>query len=405
VDATTPEAATFGAYILDAGPQLVLRDMTIRSGVAGGGRSGAVGAAGSPPTVVAGEGMPPRGAIENASHQCVSGPTNVVAGGAGGRNACDGTNVHGGEGGSPSCPSFAMFQPDGRRGLAAAAPGGVGGAGGQDSRGPITGLSCSMPVCCGLADFTVPTDFMGPQSGSPGGDGEDGRPGRGCRDALGRFDGDVWAGDVATRGTDGTAGSGGGGGGAGGGAEMDWFAGACEFADGLGGGGGGGGAGGCGGSAGRPGRSGGPSVAILVRRIRGVALPSIVDVTITPADGGRGGDGGGGGDGGLGGTGALGGSLPRASRSTPTLAGPFPGGRGGRGGDGGSGGGGGGGCGGGSVGVWVTGIGPTEPPEVTAWRARNRFVLGRGGVAGRGGGGAAAAADGMAGGAIDVVVQ
>ncbi|MEM9191213.1 MAG: hypothetical protein AAGF12_18725 [Myxococcota bacterium] len=326
---------------------------------------------------------------------------NTVSGGDGGSNSCGANDVSGGTGGAPSCPSFASRQPSGAPGLGLGA--GAGGQGGQDSTGPIMGASCSQAVCCGLADFSVPSQFTGPQAGERGTDGQNGNAGRGCSDALGNFVGEIWTGVTATTGTSGTPGSGGGGGGAGGGTEMTFFTGQCEFADGLGGGGGGGGAGGCGGSAGTAGTSGGPSVALVIRYTgAGATLPTIEGVTLGPSDGGRGGDGGAGGDGGLGGVGALGGALPREDRNTPTLAGPFPGARGGTGGAGGAGGGAGGGCGGASVGVWVTGANPSGTGALTA---QNEFELGRGGVAGRGGGGSAAAADGVAGGAIDVVVR
>lgn len=407
LDATEPSAAAFGAYLLDPGPALVLRELEIRSGVGGAGTPGNRGAAGSASTAEARAGDPPRAAVENTSHECVRGAANTVAGGRGGQNTCDSIDVAGGTGGSPTCPEFAEQQPNGRRGNAVGSLlGGPGGTGGQDSQGPITGSSCSLPVCCGLADFTVPTEFVGPQAGSPGRDGSPGTPGAGCSDALGHFAMDIWMGDRATRGTAGGAGTGGGGGGAGGGAVMDWYAGACEFPDGLGGGGGGGGCGGCGGRLGQPGTSGGPAVALLVRyTTRPSAVPTFRGMILVPSDGGRGGDGGAGGDGGIGGTGAQGGSVPREDRATPTLAGPFPGGRGGAGGNGGPGGGAGGGCGGSAVGVWLTGAGSTAPPGVAAWRTGNMFRLGRGGVAGLGGGGGAAAPAGAEGGAVDVVVR
>jgi hypothetical protein len=404
-DAIGASAPAFGVFLDRPGPLLVINRSAIRSGVAGRGDNGRAGAAGAAPSGAAEEGRAPRGAFEDASHVCTPGMRNVVAGGAGGENTCRGATTRGGRGGSPTCPTFASFQPSGENapsvgGLA----GGSGGTGGQDSNGPIMGISCSEAVCCGLADFTVPTDFRGPQAGTAGRDGSNGTAGRGCDDPFGRFDAGMWVPDVGTAGTDGTAGTGGGGGGGGGGAEMDWFFSVCEFADGLGGGGGGGGGGGCGGGSGRPGTSGAPAAAIVMRTTAGAMLPTLTALTLSPGDGGRGGDGGAGGDGGLGGPGAFGGTLPREARSTPTLAGPFPGGRGGAGANGGAGGGGGGGCGGASVGVWLTGI-TAEPAEVGRYRADNTFRLGRAGLAGRGGGGAAAAADGVEGGAIDVVVR
>jgi len=401
-DAETASSAAFGAVLVDPGPRLQIRDAEIVSGVPGSGsngRSGEVGAAPEP----AEDGDLPRGAVEDAFHGCEAIDANVVEGGRGGANVCDGLDVSGGAGGSPSCPSFAEQQPNGRPGNGGA--GGGGGRGGEDSMGPITGgPSCPAPPCCGLADFTVPTDFSGPQAGTTGGDGRVGTSGRGCSDAIGSFAGRTWTPADATGGTRGTAGSGGGGGGAGGGSEMTWFDGSCEFADGLGGGGGGGGAGGCGGDPGSPGTSGGPAAAILVffEDDGPVDPPVFRGLTLRPADGGRGGDGGAGGDGGRGGAGGLGGELPRGDRSTPTLAGPFPGGRGGRGGNGGPGGGGGGGCGGGSVGIWATG---TRTVPTTQWETENDFVLGAPGLGGQGGGGGAAGADGAEGGASDVLVR
>ncbi|MBO6933568.1 MAG: hypothetical protein JJ863_01290 [Deltaproteobacteria bacterium] len=399
-DALTPSTAAFGAALLNPGRQLTLADATIIAGVPGSGMNGTSGSAGGESTTAAEAGDPPRGAIENAMHVCQSGPPNTVAGGDGGVNSCAGSNVSGGNGGSPGCPVFAMFQPSGRSGQGAGA--GSGGTGGQDSQGPISGPGCpGRPLCCGLADFTVPTDFRGPQSGTAGRDGRPGAPGGSCDDALGTFMGPLWVPADASMGTGGSAGSGGGGGGGGGGAVMDWNDGLCEFVDGIGGGGGGGGAGGCGGDPGTPGTSGGPSVAVLVRFTGAMEMPTLSGLALRPSDGGRGGDGGAGGDGGRGGTGGLGGELPREDRSTPTLSGPFPGGRGGLGGSGGSGGGAGAGCGGGSIGIWVTG----GRPDVAAWEADNTFMLGAGGLPGQGGGGDAPAAPGAEGGAVDVVVR
>jgi hypothetical protein len=402
-DATAPSAPAFGASLVNPGAQLQLRSMQVRSGDGGSGMPGADGDPGAQSATPAEQGAPPRAAIEDASHQCIEGEDNRVAGGEGGSNSCGGVDVSGGEGGSPGCPEFAQEQPPGQRGdNARGLTGGEGGTGGQDSEGPIEGRSCSQDVCCGLADFTVPSRFQGPEPGEPGQDGSPGEPGRACTDALGQFEEGEWVAGAASAGTAGNPGSGGGGGGAGGGAEIEWHDGDCEFRDGLGGGGGGGGAGGCGGRGGQPGTSGGPSVALLIRYTRNDGRrPSIEDVRIAPGNGGRGGDGGAGGEGGRGGGGALGGELPREEQSTPTLAGPFPGARGGPGGAGGAGGGGGGGCGGGSVGIWVTGAEVDTGP----WQSENEFDLGRAGRAGRGGGGGAPAEDGATAGAMNVVVQ
>ncbi len=405
VDAASPGAPAFGAVVTSPGASLFIRDLEIRAGVPGPGQNGARGAAGAAPTASAQDGEPPRVAVEDASRACLATSANQVEGGAGGVSACGGASTSGGRGGVASCPFFASFQGSGLAG-AGASPG-AGGAGGQDSRGPITGSACpGGGVCCGLADFTVPSNFTGPSTGANGADGAHGGGGLGCDDALGTFSGVLWTPDTATSGASGTHGSGGGGGGAGGGTEIVYTAEACEFADGLGGGGGGGGAGGCGGRGGRAGTSGGPSVALVVRVSgAGAPVPHLEEAVLRSADGGRGGDGGAGGAGGFGGTGAFGGELAREERVIPSLAGPFPGARGGSGGDGGSGGGGGGGCGGPSVGVWITGAGTSLPAGAVGYQADNTFELGAGGVNGRGGGGASSGAAGAAGEAIDVVAR
>jgi hypothetical protein len=405
LDASGPSSPAFGAVLIDPGPRLSLRSMHVRSGAAGPGAPGATGTPGSGPRAPAGEGDPPRAAVEDSNHLCIRSSENVGAAGDGGDNVCGGVNVSGGGGGSSRCPVFAQFQESGDGGRAAGtASGGAGGQGGQDSEGPVTGGGCLEVVCCGLADFNVPSQFQGPQPGEPGTDGRVGSAGQSCTDPLGALVGDAWVPGTAIAGASGRPGSGGGGGGAGGGTVMVWYDDLCEWPDGLGGGGGGGGAGGCGGSGGAAGTSGGPSVAIVVRYTSTPGeAPTLQDVRIAPGDGGAGGDGGVGGEGGPGGVGAFGGTLPREERITPTLAGPFPGERGGAGGNGGGGGGGGAGCGGGSVGIWVTGAGSTGVPD--GWRSGNTFELGRPGVPGRGGGGGETAPDGAAGGAIDVVVQ
>lgn len=403
LDAPMAGGATYGAYLLDVGGALRISETEIYAGAAGEGAPGANGAAGSASTMQATAGAPNRAAVEDRANRCTTDGANTVQGGSGGRNTCGGVDVSGGAGGSAGCPTFMSQQPSGETG--SGPRGARGGAGGNDSQGPIMGLACSAAVCCGLADFTVYDGFLGPQPGASGGDGNSGTSGRGCVDAFGGFDGDRWVPDVATAGTDASPGSGGGGGGAGGGSEYESTPPDCEWPDALGGAGGGGGGGGCGGRSGLPGTSGGPSAALLLRySSSAVRLPVLRDVVFAPSDGGRGGDGGAGGDGALGALGAQGGDIPRAARSTPPLAGGFPGARGGRGGNGGPGGGGGGGCGGASTGIWLTGV-RGEPAGVAAWRTTNVFRLGRGGTAGQGGGGGAAASDGAAGGATDIVVR
>lgn len=395
-DAVEPSSASVALWLgcLAGGRSVRLDTLDIRPGIPGAGLNGAAGTAGSSPDTAPAAGAPPRGAVER-NRLCTSTAENTVAGGVGGRHQCGGQTTAGGDGASASCPFFAAFQPRGSTGRGASP--GRGGDGGQDSRGPVIGSSCPRPVCCGLADFEVPSQFTGPRPGEAGADGNPGGRGQGCADALGRFVAGVWVPARSTDGTAGTAASGGGGGGAGGGAEMDFIPNACEFPDGLGGGGGGGGAGGCGGGAGTAGASGGPAIAIYVDDSSAPGLV-VQNSQVTSPDGGRGGDGGAGGGGGAGSPGAVGGFIPLAERVTPTLAGPFPGARGGSGGRGGDGGGGGGGCGGPSIGIWGGSGG-----DATRWRSLNTFSQGSGGRAGRGGGGAAMGGDGAQGGSFDVL--
>ena len=393
----TDSGAALGGYLERPGRNLVLSSISLRAGVPAQGKSGDDGVAGSGPSSGPNVGDPPRAAREDGMRECVQAPANRVAGGSGGRSACGGVDVRGGNGGTAACPLGSDFQESGQSGSGPAPA--QGGQGGQDSEGPTFTSGCGGTVCCGLADFSVPSNFEGPRPGANGGDGRAGGAGNGCSDARGRFTGQLWSGGAGSAGSDGQPGSGGGGGGSGGGARMQFVTRECEFSDGLGGGGGGGGAGGCGGRGGRAGESGAPSVALLIFDAESFVLQ---DLVLATAAGGRGGSGGAGGDGGSGGTGAAGGSLPMAARTTPSLAGPFPGGRGGSGGSGGAGGGGGGGCGGASVGLWIVG-GP--PSNLPAWRINNRFELGGAGEGGVGGGGAQAGSRGAMGEAANVVVQ
>ncbi len=400
LDASGTEEAAVGAYLERPGAKLVLRELIIHTGLPGAGRSGIDGGAGGGPTAEAQAGGDPRAALENGSHACRGVDANQVRGGAGGVSTCSDVRVHGGAGGSAVCPVMGDFQGSGDSGASADGRGGAGGTGGQDASGPISGSGCPSAICCGLADFSVPTNFQGPQPGANGSDGAAGRAGAGCVDELGSFFESSWTGSIGSAGRGGTPGGGGGGGGAGGGAQMEYYDDVCEFRDGLGGGGGGGGAAGCGGNGGKAGSSGGPAVALLLRE---PALLAIEDVTFAPSDGGAGGAGGAGGDGGEGGAGAFGGSLEPEQRTTPTLAGTFPGARGGSGGDGGPGGGGGGGCGGSSVGVWVAGTAPAL--LLNRVRAGNTFTLGAAGSGGSGGGGANSGGRGARGEVVDVLAQ
>ncbi|MCA9581298.1 MAG: hypothetical protein KC416_05855, partial [Myxococcales bacterium] len=401
-DGPNPSDPAFGMVLLETSDQLVLRNLEVRSGVGAAGEDGKRGAVGTSPSDVPEPGGAPRAAIETAGgHDCIQGPANRVEGGAGGGHACGGVDASGGNGGHSSCP---VGLSGSRQSSGAAGSGGFGqgGLGGMDAAGPIAmGPSCPSSVCCGLADFSVPTNFSGPSDGARGRDGTTGTAGKGCTRPRGSFQGNQWRPGRATSGTHGGAGTGGGGGGAGGGAELDWRSGACEFADGLGGGGGGGGAGACGGRAGGGGTSGGPSVSILILRARG--LPTLESSLLIPGQGGRGGDGGLGGDGGAGFPGAEGGRHGGVPL-TPTLAGAYPGGKGGAGGNGGAGGGGGGGCGGDRLGVWLVDAIPGSAAAAGRWNANNTFASGSAGEAGRGGGGAAPAADGLPGQSLSVVV-
>lgn len=407
-DAPSVGRPAFGAFVRAPGSNLVLRNLEIRSGQGGAGTHGSFGAAGAAPAVAAEPGAPPRGAVEDAWHECRPDAANIVRGGQGGRNECDGADVSGGAGGDAQCPVFGNVAAGGAAGRngPGGATGGMGGPGGWDCQGPVLGYPCPTDICCGLADFTVPLEYELAGDGGNGRDGSPGSPGTGCADPMGDLSGESWTPAVATAGTTGLPGGGGGGGGAGGGARMTWYAGTCPFPDGLGGGGGGGGAGGCGGQGGSPGTSGAPSIGIVID-YAGVppAAPRLEGVRILTGDGGRGGRGGGGGDGGLGAAGAPGGEVPRSDRTTPTLAGPSQGGRGGKGGNGGPGGGGGGGCGGSVVGVWALLRGGRDPGLAAAVASGAVVHLGHAGRGGRGGPGAAPGGDGADGVERDVVVE
>jgi hypothetical protein len=400
-DAADASQPALGISIVDPGPALVVRDLRVRVGQPGAGRSGADGSAAPPVVDSARSGQTPRAAREDALQLCVPASDNQTVAGAAGRNLCGGIDVSGGSGASASCPSFGAPAAGGGRGSGPSP--GFGGGGGTDVRAPITGgSSCPGAVCCGLADFSVPTIYPQATPGADGDAGSDGREGVACDDPLGRFASGSWIGGAALGGTAGTPGSGGGGGGAGGGVEFDWTGGVCEFADGLGGAGGGGGAGGCGGGPGEPGQSAAPAIGVLIQASDAAALPELTRVVIETQPGASGGDGGRGGDGAPGGRGGSGGALARAALATPTLAGAAAGERGGNGGKGGAGGGAGGGCGGSNVGVWVAGATPGAE-WLAQLRAQSSFNVAAGGRPGRGGGGAVPAADGAEGMAIDVL--
>ena len=409
-DAAGEPVPAVGLYVEDAWAALTLRRLRVQSGKPTPGRSGGEGTVGRAPTAAASGGQPPRAAREdNGRHVCQNAPFNSVAGGEPGRNSCGSQAVSGGQGGGAVCPQFSAPAAGGDPGVGPGA--GRGGQGGTDVQAPIPrSATCNQDVCCGLADFSVPSVYRQAAPGSDGSPGVAGNAGSACVDSLGNFSraaaagGMRWQSGRAAAGSGGGPGGGAGGGGAGGGVELDFTPVSCEFPDGLGGGGGGGGAGGCGGSGGEPGASGGPAVGVLIQLRSSQAVPRIERIAIATESGATGGDGGAGGDGGPGGAGGPGGQLPREQLSTPTLAGAAPGEPGGNGGAGGPGGAAGGGCGGSSVGMWLSGI-AQDDELVARLRAAGSFELGAGGRAGRGGGGAKPAAPGAQGKVVDVLIR
>ncbi|MBI5499189.1 MAG: hypothetical protein HY907_03030 [Deltaproteobacteria bacterium] len=407
-DAPAGGLPAFGAFLHAPGPELTVTHVWIRAGQGGAGRHGANGAAGAAPAVAPVTGDPQRLAVESGYHDCLSSAENVVHGGAGGTNACRGTDVSGGVGGSADCPDPYGTESSGGGGRSGGSgvPGGMGGAGAYDSHGPGT-VGCDTPgLCCGVFEVLPEYELAG--DGGNGADGAPGAAGTGCSDPLGELAGETWTPALATAGTAGGPGGGGGGGGAGGGPQMDWYEEECPWADGLGGGGGGGGAGGCGGESGTQGESGAPSAGMVIdyggASPLGVAVPRFEAVQIVAGNGGNGGRGGGGGDGGLGGLGAPGGNRAREELED-SLAAATQGGAGGKGGNGGPAGGAGGGCGGSSIGVWVLLRGVPDPGVAAAIRAGAVLASGRGGPGGAGGGGAVPGGNGATGEERDVVVE
>src|SRR5690606_19050925 len=99
----------------------------------------------------------PRAAVEDAARECVRGIENVVEGGDGGTLRCGSVGTSGGEGGRASCPFFGSVQGAGATG--SGPEGGRGGRGGEDTQGPVFGSGCASAtgVCCGLADYYVPS--------------------------------------------------------------------------------------------------------------------------------------------------------------------------------------------------------------------------------------------------------
>ena len=342
-----------------------------------------------------------------------------LAGGSGGQKSCPQQDVSGGGGGGAICPNLScqVGQPCGNSGCADFSSGGVcdiasvmslalpnpaaqagrgalpGTAGAPSYNAPTTSGRC----VCNAAGVTqgcfCEDNGSLNRDGALGGDGAPGLSGlggQGCAEAP-RFDAATGrlSGGGGGNGSAGANGSGGGGGSAGSGlAVIAGTVGGCPSR--TGGSGGGGGSGGCGAPGANGGGGAGSSVGIVIRLGNGQSQgPSLSEVRVVTASGGRGGDGGVGAAGGVGGSGGLGGT---ATRFFCTRAG----GRGGDGGPGGSGGGGGGGCGGSSHGIYLLSGSAALDAYVEALRAGTRIEST--GVAGEGGrGGFSPGAPGVAG--------
>lgn len=243
----------------------------------------------------------------NGDNDAACNVTNLIPGGVGGTNTCNGVKTDGGNGG---------------RGL-------------PESNGGLGVFGQPTGAMNGGAGQTSTTQCQPGQQGTQGITGMNGTSARGLGDISS-------AGYQAPAATSGMAGSPGQGGGGGGGARQ------CD-AGGMfaGPSGGGGGAGGCGGAPGNPGQTGGSSIGIVASG----AMMTLKRVTITTKDGGVGGVGGDGQPGGDGGQqGNQGGS------------GACPGGPGGQGGAGGLGG---NGAGGHSIGIAYTGMSMPSTEGVT----------------------------------------
>ncbi len=399
--APSPGLPSFGAYLLNCSSLLSITDSVFEAGEGVDGIDGSNGTSGASPVGSGSSGDLPREAIENSSHNCTSVSANTVQGGAGQSLTCGSIDVSGGDGGDSSCPGNpTTTQPNGQDGSGpSSTPGGDGGNGGWNARGPmLPSEGCPISACCGLAHFIVSGDYEVAGDGEPGLSGQDGIGGTGCSNPLGLLQASLWSPGLGNNGTGGSPGSGGGGGGAGGGALFEWTPPDCEYVDGLGGGGGGGGGGGCTGTAGQFGTSGGPSIGIVISLGGTTPLPTeapiIQNVVVRTGDGGDGGNGGVGGSGGTGGPGGTGGGLDPPDQSIPPLAGSSSGGHGGHGGSGGGGGGAGGGCGGSTVGFWLDVEPSGYPGAAAAYQFYNTFHLGSSGNGGDGGGGSTMGYDG-----------
>jgi hypothetical protein len=288
VDAKT--AGMSSIAVMDDHAELSLENVAIAAGT---GAAGAVGMAQAKVMTPAGA----HGSDGTDDATCnIAGP---IAGGAGGKNTCDGMTTGGGVGGT---------------GLADV-------TGGDGS----SGKPMMMPSNGGAGETTAASC----NPGTKGTDGVPGMPGTGAR-GIGDVSASGYQGSIGALGLPGVPGKGGGGGGGARQCDMNgMFAGPS---------GGGGGAGGCAGAPGNAGQSGGSSIGILALN----AKLTLTTVAITTKDGGAGGVGGDGQPGGLGGD---------PGHAPPSSA-ACDGGKGGAGGRGGSGG---GGSGGHSVAIAIKG--------------------------------------------------
>jgi hypothetical protein len=394
-DAQTAGRGSTTLYFDGCGPQVRLANVTVLSGRASDGRPGEDASARLPggiPSLADLAGADGRGGREGGAQ---GGACSRLNGGAGGSKSCSGRDVSGGAGGAAECPDLqcSAFSPCGNAGctdfttngvcdyqtvLLLAVPNPAPGGGRGSAPGRAGSPSYNAPTSRGVCNFCDDNPTL-PRLGDDGGDGAGGTVGSGgggcsasalALDASGR--GAATAGGAGASGSDG---SGGGGGSAGNGYSV---VGNTESgcSDVPGGSGGGGGSGGCGAPSGGGGGGGGASLGIVIVLPAGGVGPTLSEVRVVTASGGRGGDGGIGAAGGAGGEGAQGGgSAFWCARS---------GGRGGNGGNGGAGGGGGGGCGGASHALYFVGA-PTNGYRDQVSAALEVEQAGVAGQGGRGG--------------------
>jgi len=373
-DNKVPGGTSIAVYVRNGTDMLRVTNNRVVAGDGGDGMPGNHGGAGASGS----SGQPGAKAHDLGHDGCAA--ADVTAGGAAGTNACGGTGVSGGNGGSAICPDFFeggnQICPNfgGTQTSKAEEKGADGqGSSGSDGKGGTAGFDSLIydGFCSALGGFgscglcSNPQDGAKPgTAGAAGTEGVLGAAGQGCATGDGSVVGGLWVPGVASTGGSGTHGGGGGGGGAAGGVETgDCADSGSKYSD-LGGSGGGGGAGGCEGTGGGAGGGGGASFGIfVVFDAPPASVPQVLGNMIAGGSGGYGGNGGNGGTGGVGGDGGAGG-LTGSGTDDAWCA--DAGGFGGRGGDGGHGGGGGGGCGGAAYGLYVAGSGGLSLTELAA---------------------------------------